>query len=60
MGAKISQLKISVAFPFYINNTNEHVIKMPDFDWFREMGYDKCKTRTKKTNRHILLKKREY
>ena len=51
MGAKILQLKISVAFPFYTNNNNDHVIKMPDYDWVRKMCKDNCKTRTKKINR---------
>lgn len=47
VGAKISQLKISVAFPFYTNINNDHVINLLDFDWVRKIGYDNCRTRIK-------------
>ena len=37
-GCKIFAAENTVASPFYTNNNNEHVIKMHDFDWFREIG----------------------
>ena len=50
-GCKNFAAENSVVSPFYTKNNNEHVVQMHSCDWLRKMGKDKCKTRTKKTNR---------